>query len=231
MREFVRKHKRKIFLWLSALILFFVVSPTFLGELVTKRATLFFAPDDGSFSIGDTISIDVMVESPNLAINVVGATLYIPNDQMEIVSVSNEDSIITLWVEEPSFSNKFNIVKFSGGTTREGGFRGSGKVATIVVRATRAGRAEIQFVDATVFAHDGKGTPVLDMASHARYMIRDIQPPSPDLNGDGSIDFSDVGILFSRFGLSYDVRYDLNQDGGIGVSDFSVLFSAIGEEE
>ena len=58
---------------------------------------------------------------------------------------------------------------------------------------------------------------------------------SPDVNGDGTVDFGDFVLFSQRFGTSrgdagYDSRYDLDGDGTIGFSDFVIFAGAFGQD-
>ncbi len=53
-------------------------------------------------------------------------------------------------------------------------------------------------------------------------------PPSPDLNGDGTVNLVDASIMFLHMFAPYDPRYDLNMDGSVNISDLSILFSKMG---
>ncbi|MFO0829457.1 MAG: plastocyanin/azurin family copper-binding protein [Phycisphaerales bacterium] len=50
-------------------------------------------------------------------------------------------------------------------------------------------------------------------------------PPSPDIDGDGCVGASDLGILLGAWG-SGDADADLDQDGIVGAADLSLLLGA-----
>ena len=57
---------------------------------------------------------------------------------------------------------------------------------------------------------------------------------SPDVNGDGVVDFGDFVVFAQKFGTSrgddgYDARCDLDVDGTIGFSDFLIFAGAFGK--
>ena len=63
-----------------------------------------------------------------------------------------------------------------------------------------------------------------------------LQPaaPTPDFNGDGTVDFADFLLFTAQFGLrrgtaQFDARYDLDGDGTIGFGDFLIFSSAFGQ--
>ena len=59
--------------------------------------------------------------------------------------------------------------------------------------------------------------------------------PSPDFDGDGSVDIADFLLFVRAFGAQegqekYETRYDLNSDGAIGVADFLIFVSSFGKK-
>lgn len=147
----------------------------FLVPFVTQAATLSILPASGSYAVGDTIAVSVAISS-NTAVNAVSSSLLYSADTLELRSISKEGSIISLWVQEPSFS--------SGRATVEGailnpGYTGaSGRVARLVFRARSPGPAYVRFASAEVLANDGVGTNVYEGASPAAFTIAAAPAPS-----------------------------------------------------
>lgn len=139
---------------------------------VSNAANLNLTPNIGSYTVGDTITIRLYVNSPNQAINAVSANLLYSKNVLSLVSISKSSSIINLWAQEPNFSNT------NGTATLEGiiltGYTGSsGIVATLVFKAKSAGIAEIKFSSASILANDGEGTNVLNNFSSAVVTVND----------------------------------------------------------
>ena len=65
-----------------------------------------------------------------------------------------------MWAEKPWYENGAGTIKFIGGTTRKGGFFGTGSLITITFRAHGTGDAVVRVRDARILAHDGLGTDV-----------------------------------------------------------------------
>ena len=60
--------------------------------------------------------------------------------------------------------------------------------------------------------------------------------PTPDFNGDGTIDLADFLQFVAHFGSSkgdevYEARYDLDGDGTIGIDDFLIFVNAFGKSD
>ena len=60
------------------------------------------------------------------------------------------------------------------------------------------------------------------------------QPPTPDFDGDGTVDLADFLLFVAQFGFSegheeYEARFDLDGDGTIGLGDFLIFANAFGK--
>jgi hypothetical protein len=51
------------------------------------------------------------------------------------------------------------------------------------------------------------------------------QAASPDINGDGVVNLSDIAIFASLYPGPYDARIDFNGDGVINLTDLSIFAS------
>ena len=119
-------------------------------------------------------------------------------------------------------------ISFSGGIIREGGFLGSGIVLTLTARPTTEGKAQITFEDTVMLAHDGTGKPVECGKNPITLSVRPQEHPTPDVNGDSSVNLFDFGLVSARLFMSYERSYDLNLDGKITISDIGILISNMG---
>jgi hypothetical protein len=96
-----------------------------------------------------------------VAVNNAEAIIQFPTELVDVISINKAGSVFSLWVEDPTFSAVTGTVTFNGGVPTPG-FNGAyGPVVSIVVRAKKAGTAEIAFSSASVRANDGLGTDVL----------------------------------------------------------------------
>lgn len=226
--EKIKKHKHKILLGigLSAFIGFGVLGISSINQSEAPGASLAILPAVYDFSLNQTFSVNVVV-SAEVPINAVEAKLVFEPDKLEVVEVSEEGSIMLLWVEEPNFSNASGTIGFAGGLY--GGFTGQdGKVISAIFKTKKAGVAKINFEEAKVLAHDGKGTDILRKTAGATYLIKAEKPPSPDFDDDGKVGLRDISVLIFHMAAGYDPRYDLDQDGSVNGRDFSILLSKFG---
>jgi len=93
---------------------------------------------------------------PTEKLNAVEGEIRIP-EGMEVKEISDGSSVVSHWVEFPEL--KGNSIKFSG--IIPGGFADEeGKVLSVIIIPRDYGSHIISFVQAVVYKHDGKGTPV-----------------------------------------------------------------------
>ena len=144
------------------LFLFVVISFLFVGIRGVQAATLNFSPPSGSYNIGSTFSVNVNVESADQAMNAASGVVSFPWDKLEVVSISKQGSIFSLWPAEPSFSNSPGTVSFEGIVLNPGYTGVSGKIITITFRARSTGVANVSFSSGSVLANDGTGTNILN---------------------------------------------------------------------
>lgn len=136
-----------------------------------EAATLLISPSVGSYISGNAFSVYVTVNSGNQIINAVQGTLTFPQDKLEVTSVSKSGSIITLWAQEPVYSNLNGTVQFEGIVPNPGYIGISGRVIQVNFRAKAVGEAPIGIVNGSVLANDGQGTQILSGVGNAIFAI------------------------------------------------------------
>lgn len=163
-------------------ILLFVVlvSAIFGIGQIAYAANIYFSPSTGSYTVGSTISLSVYVSSSDQAMNAASGVLSFPQDKLEVISLSKTDSIFTLWVQEPSFSNSAGTVNFEGIVLNPGFTGASGKVITINFRVKAAGTALLNFSSGSVLANDGQGTNILTSLGNASFSLGGAEPSVPE---------------------------------------------------
>ena len=101
-------------LFCRSVILVFLLSIGFALPSFAHAATLYFSPASGSHPVGKAISVSVFVSSTDQAINAVSGVVSFPKDKLEVTGLSKGGSILSLWVQEPSFSNGAGTASFEG---------------------------------------------------------------------------------------------------------------------
>ena len=218
-----KKHKYKIILGAPIIFVLFVnidISETSRNTIsITSRGTPYVA-------VGDTFSANISINSPD-AINSIGGNLIVPENTLEIIEVSLNDSLVDLWAVEPKITEGSNTILFGGGIIREDGFVGAGNIFTVKMQAIAAGDTTISLKNPEMLAHDGTGTNLLTQKTDLSYHVRKKGTPSPDFNGDNKITLMDINILYFNTLKKDDPRYDLNGDGKVTLGDVRILFSML----
>ncbi len=144
---------------------------SFVGVPVADAATLSLSPGNATVSVGQAFTVSVVVGSSDQAINATEGVVSFPADMLSVESVGKAGSIVSVWVQEPRFSNAEGSVQFEGVITNPGYTGASGRIVTISFRAKKTGIASLQFLSGAVLANDGDGTNVLQTTGRATYTI------------------------------------------------------------
>lgn len=150
-----------------------------IGTEAQGQAKLFLSPSTGGFLVGSTFDISLIVDTDQVSINTVRVELSFPPDRLQIVNPSSGKSFVSLWLQQPSYSNTEGNISFTGG--EPGGIKtSSGIVSTITFRAIKAGEAIIKILPSSnVLANDGKGTQILSTVINGIYTLRPKPPEGP----------------------------------------------------
>lgn len=146
-------------------VLFFLIPTS------TQAATLYFSPNSGSYSVGQTFSVSILVSSTDQTMNAVSGSVSFPKELLQVTSLSKTSSVVSLWVQEPSFSNSDGTVNFEGIVLNPGFTGSSGKIITLNFKVRATGKAPLSFTTSSVLANDGKGTNILSTAGSANFVI------------------------------------------------------------
>jgi len=167
-QNFTLNRRKMLF---SAGLAFFLFSVSFALGATAQAASLYFSPSAGSYQVGKTFSVSVYVESPGQAMNAASGVISFPQDKLEITSLAKTGSIISLWVQEPSFSNSVGTINFEGIVLNPGFSGSNGKIITLNFKAKSAGNALLRFASGSVLANDGQGTNILSSLGSASFSL------------------------------------------------------------
>ena len=173
------KSKRFWFFAVFFCFLFFVFGLA--NETKAANASLYLSPSTGSYTTGNTFLVQLKVNSGGVAINAVDGTLIFNPDKLEVISISKTDSVLSLWVQDPTFSNSLGTINFAGGKPSPGYSGAAGTVINITFRARTAGTATLTFAAGSVLADDGKGTNILSSLGSGSYTLsgKTVTPITP----------------------------------------------------
>jgi len=166
------------------------------GSATAHAANLYLDPAAGEYGKGDTFSAKVRIDNEGECINALDVRLSFPKDKIRAVDVGRGESIITLWVEEPTIDRDAGTVRFSGGIP--GGYCGripgdpglTNVLAEVVFqipgftvgKGAKAGdRATVSFLPETqVLLSDGLGTPAALVTNGAEFTIGETSTSTKD---------------------------------------------------
>ena len=161
-------------------ILIFIAVPCLLAE--GESASLYLSPYQGTFFIGTTFDISVFVNTEGNSINAVQVDLEFSPDLLQVTSPTAGSSFISVWADQPFYSNKQGIISFKGGVPSPGIKTSAGLVSTISFRVKAPGIATISFSDSSkVLLADGKGTNILKNTAIGNYTLIISPPEGPEL--------------------------------------------------
>ncbi|MGC9599428.1 MAG: cohesin domain-containing protein [Minisyncoccia bacterium] len=152
----------------TSLLVGFVVPA---APVLAAGASLSFGPSSGSYAVGSTFTVNVLVDSGGgVGINAADGKISFDPSLLAVQSVSKDNSVFNLWVADPSYSNSDGTVNFSGGVTSA--YAGNaGTIMSITFKAQAAGTAGLKFLSASSLAADGQGTNVLGGTGTASFAI------------------------------------------------------------
>lgn len=171
----------KAFLYFSAFALFWLaVRPAF-------AATLYLSPSSESIYAGQSFTVSVFVASPDQAMNAAQVKMAFPINKLSVVSLSKTDSIVNLWVQEPSFSNQDGTIDLQGIVVNPGFQGSSGKLLSITFQAKQTGAASISLISGSVLANDGKGTNITTSMTGSSVSVSAPTPGVPTVGQSGVV--------------------------------------------
>lgn len=178
---------KKYLFCLSALSLFIF---SFLFPAFCQAAVLYLEPDSGQYKPGESLIMEVRIDTQGKCVNVVKAKLSFPNEVLILEDFSIGDSILNYWIDRPATKdiakiNQEGSLSFSGGIP--GGYCGRVpgdplltnilgklifKVPGMIVKENLEDWTEVEIIaDSKVFLHDGLGTEDEVYTQGAKIMI------------------------------------------------------------
>jgi len=134
-----------------------------------SAADVLVSPASGSYSQGQTFTVNVTADPKGDSINAVEAALTFDKTVLSVVSVGKAGSAFSLWTTEPKFSNSAGTIEFGGGSPTP--FSNRSTLMTITFRALAEGSGAVSFSTASALAADGRGTDVLEASPGGTYTV------------------------------------------------------------
>ncbi len=142
----------------------------FAGQSV-QAADLKIKTTKSTYQVGDTISVKIILSSTDQPANALSGTLIFPSDKLTVSSLNKNNSLINIWIQEPSFSNPNGQVLFEGAILNPGYLGSTGQILTVVFKAKKAGAVNLAFSRGSILASDGQGTAILNKLGQANFSI------------------------------------------------------------
>lgn len=215
---FAHRQRSRYAALIGAILLF--AGMTSAERAFAAGASLFLAPASGTFFVGNTFSVSILLTTGDDTAGSVDIELAFPPDKLQITSPNTGISFIDSWVEPPSYSNVEGTLRLSGGTA--GGFQGSSAlVSTAVFRVVGIGQALVQFSsNSKVLAADGSRKNMLSPESlgGGRYLLDVPLPEGPKASSpthqDPAVWYRNASpsVRWERGGDTSDFSYVLDQN-------------------
>ena len=212
---------RRVLFALSVLLLLAAVPH------IAFAARLFLTPTSNTFSpVGQTVSVSVVLSSTDQPANAVSGVLTFPPNKFQVVSLSKTSSILSLWVEEPTYSNIAGTISFQGIVPNPGYQGGRGIVLIATLKAVAAGPASISFSQASVLANDGSGTDILTDFQGASFSLTgsagEQAPGAGDVTASGQIISSPAHPSPNKWYSKTTAELNWNISSGITASRYTL---------
>lgn len=152
----------------TKIIFYFFIYFLLFFSHIALAASLSLSPSSGSYNVGDTIKVRIVLASSDQSANAVSGAISFSKDLLTLMSLSKSNSLVSLWATEPSYSNTSGTVNMEGVILN--GFTGSnGTILNLSFKAKAVGNANIKFTSSSVLANDGQGTNILTGTGQASF--------------------------------------------------------------
>jgi len=151
-------------------LLTYIISFALIPHLVFAQVTLYLSPMDvitesETYAEGQIIEAKVLVDTGGDTIGVGEGSIRFSSEHLEVVDISRELSIFSLWVEEPQAVG--NILRFVGGVP--GGFFGRGEIFSVTFKTKTDVTTNVLFDSARTLSFTAQPKNVLKRTGDAWY--------------------------------------------------------------
>ncbi len=182
------------FLPRTTLTAFLLLQLLFFGGLVHEAhaatASLKIDPAQGTFFVGSTFDVSLILDTGGETVNAIEAELRFPPQLLQVTSPTAARSVISIWASPPTYSNQEGFVRFQGGVPAPGLKTSSGVLSVVSFRAVQPGEVTLNFSgNSRVLLADGRGTNILGTTFGARYRIAIPPPQGPTVSSPTHPDY------------------------------------------
>lgn len=148
----------------------------FLPQLA-MAASISLTPASGQYAAGQTFTTQIRVNPQGDDVNAVEASLSFDTSALQVIDLSKDGSVFSLWTTEPEFSNSAGTITFGGGSPSP--FSAPSTVLTVTYRTQAAGTGAVTFDDVSILIADGQGTDAFSGATDGSYTVT-ASAPTPE---------------------------------------------------
>lgn len=147
------------------------VGPSITKPTIAQNVEISPAQKTGSFIEGALFEVPIYINTQGQNINTIKLSIGFDPKKISVVDASGGTSIISLWLESPTFNNTNGTEKMTGVITN-GITTDYGVIATITFRALSPGDANLTIKDdSLVLLNDGFGSEAKIQAVRGQYTI------------------------------------------------------------
>ena len=201
--------------------------PTLRSRGVTVHNTKLSIPAVKRTNVGDTFTLDLIVED---VVDLAGWQIDIAfNPQvLEAVSVTEGDFLSkdgrnTLFLQGTIDNVSGTITDVNQVFLGDGGVSGNGKLLSITFEAEATGRERVRLHNLALGSSNRDNIPYGDVPNPIITV-----GASRDINGDGSVNISDLILVSQNLGSS-NSQADINNDGEVNIFDLIAVAQYLGE--
>lgn len=206
-------------------------------EATPPIASMSIDPTDLTIKPAEEFKIDVIVNSIE-PVNAFSGVLKFDEKVLKVSRIDYNTSIADLWAQEPWFNKGEGTISFAGGSTRTGGFIGTGSLVTVYFTGISPETTNLKLIEPRILKHDGLGTdipfnqpidavftinPDKQEVISSLKVVREMAA-NTDLNNDGKTTIADISVFMLAI-TTGDIKADFNHDGKVTMADFSILLN------
>ena len=169
----------------------------FIGGEEQLKAELSLSPSTKTVNVGDSFTVDVLVNTNGQNVLAVAAYLHYDPTKLEVVNIDTSNSIFNMGVEK-AFDPSTGKIKIGRGKPSPGVNTPSGNVATINFRAlAEASPTNVTFTSEGSYVGKGEGINFLGSVKNGAYFIGGEKQLKAELSLSPSIKTVNLGDSFS----------------------------------
>ena len=167
------KLRKKYFINIFSILITSFCALFFANIAYAANASFYLSPESGVYTIGDEFPVSIMLDTDGKPIVAAEGNVTFNKNELEVVGVSKDGSILTQWTIEPEYSNEEGMVYFGGALPSGEEYNGEeGKILTIVFKAMSNIASNVRFsTGAAILAADSSATNILTQMNSGVYTL------------------------------------------------------------